>query len=101
MARLTSTGVRASDRRMKLYLLHRCPFAHRATIVLQEKQLAFEPVFFQPAKRPPELEAVGPFAKSPTLFDGDTRVWDSQIVIEYLEDRYPVPSLLPADAPER
>lgn len=86
---------------MKLFLLHRCPFGHRASIVLQEKKLAFEPVFFQVGKRPPEMEAVGPYAKSPTLIDGDTKVWDAQIVIEYLQDRYPTPSLLPADAAQR
>jgi RNA polymerase-associated protein len=86
---------------MKLFLLYRCPFGHRASIVLQEKKLAFEPVFFEVGKRPPEMEAVGPYAKSPTVVDGDTKVWDSQIVIEYLEDRYPVPSLLPVDAAQR
>jgi glutathione S-transferase len=86
---------------MKLYLLYRCPMAHRATIVLQEKKLAFEPVFFKFGQRPPELEAAGPNAKSPTLFDGDTRVYDSQIVVEYLEDRYPTPSFMPTDAVQR
>jgi glutathione S-transferase len=83
---------------MKLFLLHRCPFGHRASIVLQEKKLAFEREFFQLGKRAPEMEAAGPYAKSPTLIDGDTSVWDSQIVIEYLEERYPTPSLMPADA---
>jgi len=86
---------------MKLFLLHRCPFGHRASIALQEKKLAFEPVFFPLGRRPPELEAIGPYAKSPTLIDGDARVWGSQIVIEYLEDRYLRPPLLPADAAER
>jgi glutathione S-transferase len=73
----------------------------RSSSSSKEKKLAFEPVFFQVGKRPPEMEAVGPSAKSPTLIDGDTKVWDSQIVIEYLEDRYPTPSLLPADAAQR
>jgi glutathione S-transferase len=86
---------------MKLFLLHRCPYGHRASIVLQEKKLAFTPVFFQVGKRPPEMEAVGPYAKSPTLIDGETKVWDAQIVIEYLEERYPTPSLMPADAAQR
>lgn len=86
---------------MKLFLLHRCPYAHRATIVLQEKGLAFDTVFFSPGRRPPEQEAVGPYAKSPTLIDGDTSVWDAQVVIEYLEDRYPERSLLSKDARER
>jgi glutathione S-transferase len=86
---------------MKLFLLHRCPFGHRASIVLREKRLAFEQVFFQLGKRPPELEAVGSYAKSPTLIDGDARVWGSSIVIEYLEDRYLTPPLLPVDAGQR
>ena len=75
--------------------------AHRASFVLREKGLAFEPKFFEVGKRPPELEAVGPYAKSPTLFDGDVRVWDSPVVIEYLEDRTPQPALLPKDAAGR
>ena len=70
---------------MKLFLLRGCPFAHRATIVLQEKKLDFEPVFFARGKRPAELEVASPYAKSPTLFDGDATVWDAQIVIEYLQ----------------
>jgi glutathione S-transferase len=84
--------------RMHLYLVYGCPFAHRSSFALQEKRIAFEPRFFQQGKRPPELEDVGANAKSPTLFDGDVRVWDSQIVLEYLEDRYPDRPLLPAAA---
>jgi glutathione S-transferase len=85
----------------KLYLLHRCPFAHRASIALQEKQLTFAPTFFARGERPPELEAIGQHAKSPTLFDGAGRIWDAQIILEYLEDRYPERPLLPAEAGPR
>jgi glutathione S-transferase len=83
---------------MRLYLLYRCPFGHRASIALREKQLPFEPVFFEQGKRPPALEAAGPYAKSPTLFDGDNMVWNAHVVLEYLEDRYPERPLMPADA---
>ena len=86
---------------MKLHLMYQCPFGHRASMALQEKRLTFEPLFFKAGKRPPELEAVGPNAKSPTLFDGDAKVWDSQIVLEYLEDRYPDRPLMPANAVDR
>jgi len=86
---------------MKLYLLPGCPFAHRATFVLREKGVDFEPVFFDSKARPAELAAAGPNAKSPTLFDGDDVIWDSQIVLEYLEDRFPTPALMPADAQGR
>jgi glutathione S-transferase len=70
-------------------------------MVLREKNLKAELRFFEPGKRPPELEAVGPRAKSPTLFDGDVRVYDSAVVLEYLEERYPEPALLPKDAAKR
>jgi glutathione S-transferase len=86
---------------MQLYMVHRCPFGHRASIALQEKQLRFETVFFERGKRPPELGAAGPYARSPTLLDGDRVVWDSQIVLEYLEDRYPERPLLPGDPGQR
>jgi glutathione S-transferase len=81
---------------MKLYLTPGCPFAHRVTISLREKGLPFEPVLFDRTQRPPELCAVGPFAKSPTLFDGGTVVYDGQVVLEYLEDAHPSPALMPA-----
>ena len=86
---------------MKLYLVQGCPFAHRATIALQEKGIAFEPHFFKPGARPEELEAVGAYAKSPTLFDDGAIVWDSSIVVEYIEERYPERALMPRDAAER
>jgi glutathione S-transferase len=86
---------------MKLYMLRGCPFAHRAAIALGEKKLPFDAVLFDAEKRPPELEALGPHAKSPTLFDGDLKIWDSAVITEYLEDRYPEWPLLPSDAAAR
>jgi RNA polymerase-associated protein len=81
---------------MRLYMLHRCPFGHRAAFALREKSLEFELVFFERGQRPQELEELGPLARSPTLFDDEAKVYDSQVVLEYLEDRYPEPHLLPA-----
>lgn len=88
---------------MKIYQAPGCPFAHRARIVLGEKRIPHEIIYFQPFKRPPELLAVSPDARSPTVFDDQTgaRVWDSLVVIEYLEEQYPAPLLLPKDASSR
>jgi len=86
---------------IRLYMLPRCPYAHRAAFALREKGAAFEVVHFERGKRPPELEAVGPGAKSPTLFDDEVRVYDSSVVLEYLEERFPAPHLLPSGAKER
>jgi glutathione S-transferase len=86
---------------IKLYQMAGCPFAWRTRIVLGEKALPFETVFFEPGRRPPELDALGPHAKSPTLVDGDVALWESLVINEYLEDRYPEPRLLPADPADR
>jgi RNA polymerase-associated protein len=86
---------------MRLYMLPTCPYAHRAAFVLREKRVHFDVTFFEHGKRPPELEEVGPRAKSPTIFDGEVRVYDSGVVLEYLEERFPEPHLLPGDLQER
>ncbi len=81
---------------LRLYVLQGCPFGHRAAIAIAEKGLPVTISSFERGKRPPELEALSPRAKSPTLFDGDAKVFESLAVLEYLEDRYPQPPLLPA-----
>lgn len=82
---------------MKLYLLDGCPYAHRASIALGEKGVPFEVIAFEQGRRPAELEALGPRAKSPTLFDGGRGIYESSVVIEYIDEAYPSPPLLPAD----
>jgi glutathione S-transferase len=82
---------------MRLYQIRSCPFAWRARIVLQEKQLPFETVLFEPDERPAELEAMSPDAKSPTLVDGEARLWESVVINEYLEDAYPARPLMPPE----
>jgi len=49
----------------------------------------------------PEFAAANPRLEVPALVDGDTRVFDSTIVLEYIEDRWPTPPLLPAGPAER
>lgn len=88
---------------MKIYQVATCPFAHRARIVLNEKKLPYEIVYFEARARPEELGAVSPDARSPTIFDeaNDTWVWDSLVVCEYLEERYPDAPLMPKDPSAR
>ncbi len=88
---------------MRLYQVRRCPFAHRARIVLEEKKLAYEVIYFEPRKRPAELVELGPDARSPTLFDdgNGARVWDSTVVSEYLDERHPDAPILPRNPKDR
>jgi glutathione S-transferase len=87
---------------MKIFQVQGCPFAHRARIALEEKKLRYEVSYFSPKERPAELTALGQDAKSPTILDDDgTAVWNSLVVLEYLEERYPNVPLMPGDAAVR
>ena len=78
------------------------PFAQKVKIALREKGIAFEP-------RLPDLfgggdadfTAANPRREVPALVDGDVAVFDSTIILEYLEDRFPAPPLLPPTAAQR
>src|SRR5262249_22922870 len=51
--------------------------------------------------KPPEFLAVSPHGKVPVLIDGDVTVYDSTVICEYLEDRYPRPAIFPDGAAGR
>jgi len=73
-------------------------------LVLAEKGLEYEMVhvdLFAGEHLKPEFLALNPYHKVPLLLDGATAVPESWIINEYLEDRYPSPSLMPRDPQER
>jgi glutathione S-transferase len=78
------------------------PYAQKVKIALREKQIEFEPRIpdlFTGADR--EFQAANPRQEVPTLVDGDLAVFDSTVILEYLEDRWPERSLLPTGAAAR
>jgi glutathione S-transferase len=92
---------------MKLYSGPLSLFSAKARIALAEKRLAHDLVqvgwsratAYEPHH--PEVVALNPKRQVPILVDGDVVVCDSTLIFEYLDDRYPEPPLLPADAAER
>jgi maleylacetoacetate isomerase len=89
---------------VKLYTYFRSSAAFRVRIALNLKGLAYEPAFIHLAKgehRKPEYAAVDPQALLPTLVDDGHALTQSLAIIEYLEEKYPRPALLPHDAPGR
>src|SRR5579872_4216973 len=83
---------------MKLYDFLPCPFGQKVRIVLAEKSLTYELIqidLAQNDQRRPEFLRLNPFARVPVLVDEDTTVYDSTIIVEYLEDEYPEPPVLP------
>lgn len=84
---------------MKLYDFLPCPFGQKVRIVLAEKSLTYELIavdLAQGEQRRPEFLRLNPFGRVPALVDEDSTVYDSTIIIEYLEDEYPEPPMLPA-----
>ena len=81
------------------------PFAQKVKIVLREKDLAFEavtPSDLGAGTESDQVKSLGPRREVPSLVDDDgTCIYDSTIILEYLEERYPTPSLLPANPADR
>jgi glutathione S-transferase len=74
-----------------------CPFVQRAAIALEEKGVAFERVNVDLEKKPDWFLAISPLGKVPLLQVGDVVIFESAVILEYLEETQPNP-LHPADA---
>lgn len=70
---------------------------HRARLVLAAKGVSYERVLVDPAKPPEDLVDLNPYATTPTLVDRDLTLYDTAVVCEYLDERYPHPPLMPID----
>jgi glutathione S-transferase len=77
-----------------------CPYVQRATIALTEKQVAFERVDVDLARKPDWFMAISPLGKTPVLKIGEIALFESAVILEYLEETLP-PPLHPADALRR
>src|SRR5262249_40092020 len=78
------------------------PYAQKVKIALYEKGIPFEaktPNLFADVE--PEFLRSSPRREVPSLIDGDFTVFDSTVILEYIEDRWPDPPLLPVSARER
>lgn len=82
-------------------------FSRKVEIALVEKNIAFDRVivpFSQTmgyAPKHPVVIAANPKSQVPVLVDGDLTLYDSTVIIEYLEDRHPSPSLFPREPAAR
>ncbi|HEY3549717.1 MAG TPA: glutathione S-transferase family protein [Gaiellaceae bacterium] len=84
-----------------LYNAARCPYAARARIVLAEKGIEFEVVEIDLSDRPAWLYEKNPAGRVPVLEEDGWVLPESVVIMEFLEERYPEPPLLPADPADR
>ncbi|TBU88504.1 glutathione S-transferase N-terminal domain-containing protein [Stutzerimonas kirkiae] len=76
-------------------------YSHRVRLVLAEKGVDVEIIDVGPGQCPIALAEANPYAGLPTLVGRDLALFDSQVIMEYLEERYPHPALLPAYPQEK
>jgi stringent starvation protein A len=84
-----------------LYDADRCPYCARTRIVLAEKGLEYETVEIDLDDRPAWIYEKNPLGRVPVLEEDAFVLPESAVINEYLEERYPEPSLWPADPGER
>lgn len=86
---------------MKLIDAPRCPYCARARIALAEKGIEYEQVEIDLQDRPAWLYELNPVGRVPVLQQDDFTLPESDVIMAYLEELQPEPSLLPRDAKER
>jgi RNA polymerase-associated protein len=82
---------------MTLYSATTCPFSHRCRIVLYEKGMDFQIIDVDLHNKPEDLAVMTPYSKVPVLVERDLILYESNIINEYIDDRFPHPQLMPAD----
>ena len=82
---------------MTLYSTITCPYSHRCRIVLHEKDMDFQVIDVDPNNKSEDLVVMNPYGKAPVLVERDLVLYESNIINEYIDDRFPHPQLMPAD----
>lgn len=72
-------------------------WSHRTRIVLAEKSIHVETIDVNDGNLPEDLLDLNPYHSVPTLVDRDLVLYDSRVIIEYLDERFPHPPLMPVD----
>jgi len=96
---MTSVANRRSV--MTLFTLPDCPLCHSVRIVLAEKDIQADILEMDPHNKPEDLADLNPYNTAPTLVDRELVLYDSHVIMEYLDERFPHPPLMPVDPVSR
>ncbi|MYF70836.1 MAG: stringent starvation protein A [Proteobacteria bacterium] len=73
------------------------PWSHRTRLVLAEKSVNIDYIDVQHGNLPEDLLDLNPYNSVPTLVDRELILYDSRVIVEYLDERFPHPPLMPVD----
>ncbi|MEL6869332.1 MAG: glutathione S-transferase N-terminal domain-containing protein [Pseudomonadota bacterium] len=82
---------------MSLFSRPTCIYSHRTRLVLAEKSINIDIVNVEGNDLPEDLLDLNPYHTVPTLVDRDLVLYDSRVIVEYLDERFPHPPLMPVD----
>jgi RNA polymerase-associated protein len=88
-------GVVAKRSSMTYFSDGRDHYSHRVRIVLAEKGVSVDIIDVDPKNKPEELAELNPYNSLPTLVDRDLSLYETKVMMEYLDERFPHPPLLP------
>lgn len=88
-------GVVAKRSSMTYFSDGRDHYSHRVRIVLAEKGVSVDIIDVDPKNKPEELAELNPYNSLPTLVDRDLALYETKVMMEYLDERFPHPPLLP------
>jgi len=86
---------------MVLYSGTTCPFSQRCRFVLFEKGMDFEIRDVDLFNKPEDINVMNPYGQVPILVERDLVLYESNIINEYIDERFPHPQLMPADPVQR
>ncbi len=94
----------STERPIKLYDFPSSPNCQRVKVVLEEKKLPYETIpvdLRKKEQKEPEFLKLNPRGKVPVMIDGETVLYESRVINEYLEEQYPEPPLMPKAPAQR
>jgi len=86
---------------MNLFSSASCPQSHRVRVVLAEKGITVEILDVDGDNKPEDLLDLNPYNSVPTLVDRELVLYDPRAIMEYLDERFPHPPLMPVDPVSR
>lgn len=100
---MKNTLAQMSNRRsaMALFSADYSARSHMVRIVLAEKGIPYELLTVNDAHNPEEFKDLNPYNEVPTLVDRDMVLYQHQVIVEYLDERFPHPPLMPVDPVSR